>query len=362
MRVIPSFLAGFAVFAFALASGVRAETPGWYMGMESGWSHLSDPSSTPTVGAGSLGSFTARPSEGYAVGGKFGYSGVFLPDLRAEGELVYRSNNLSSVSGPFLGPTSTMHAATGSIDSFGLMANLIYDFKNTTPWTPYIGGGVGAAALEVINAGVPSMSSVTVRDTEWEFAYQAIAGVSYTFNRNWSASLDYRYFATLDPTFHTTIAGLPASAKTQYSTHNVMVGFTYHFAPLLPPPHAAPAAPVAQPASIPPPPPQTFIVYFDFDRSNLTADGARVVQDAAAAFKTTGFATVTVTGHTDLAGTQLYNLALSKRRADTVRAELVKDGVPTNLIVESWHGKESPAVPTADGVREARNRRVEIVL
>jgi outer membrane protein OmpA-like peptidoglycan-associated protein len=40
----------------------------------------------------------------------------------------------------------------------------------------------------------------------------------------------------------------------------------------------------------------------------------------------------------------------------------VRGGVPANAIVEAWHGKENPAVPTADGVREARNRRVELVL
>jgi outer membrane protein OmpA-like peptidoglycan-associated protein len=104
------------------------------------------------------------------------------------------------------------------------------------------------------------------------------------------------------------------------------------------------------------------VVYFEFDKSNLTPEGAKVVSDAAAAFKAGGSAQVAVAGYTDLAGTQKYNLALSKRRADTVRAALVKNGVPDNVIVESWHGKENPAVPTPDGVREPRNRRVEIAL
>ena len=49
------------------------------------------------------------------------------------------------------------------------------------------------------------------------------------------------------------------------------------------------------------------------------------------------------------------------RRADTVRAALVRDGVPDNVIAEAWRGKENPAVPTPDGVRDRRNRRVEIV-
>ena len=79
-------------------------------------------------------------------------------------------------------------------------------------------------------------------------------------------------------------------------------------------------------------------------------------------FKSTGSAKIMLTGYTDLAGTQQYNLGLSKRRADTVAVALVKEGVPKAAIVEAWRGKENPAVPTADGVKEPRNRRVEIVL
>ena len=54
--------------------------------------------------------------------------------------------------------------------------------------------------------------------------------------------------------------------------------------------------------------------------------------------------------------------AASKRRTDAVHAQLVRDGVPDNVIHESWHGKENPRVPTPDGVREPQNRRVEIML
>ena len=130
--------------------------------------------------------------------------------------------------------------------------------------------------------------------------------------------------------------------------------------PSTPPPAAA--APPPPPPAAPPPVPKQFIVYFEFDRYNLTPEGARVVQDAASAYKATGSARVAVAGYTDLAGTQQYNIGLSKRRADTVRGALVRAGVPDGVIAESWHGKENPAVPTPDGVREPRNRRVEIAL
>jgi len=125
-----------------------------------------------------------------------------------------------------------------------------------------------------------------------------------------------------------------------------------------PPPAAPPPAPAAAPA---PPQSRLFVVYFNYDKSDLTADGQKVVDEATAYYKQKGSAQVKIDGYTDLSGTQAYNLGLSKRRADTVRAAMVKGGVPANAIVSAWHGKENPAVPTADGVREARNRRVEIV-
>ena len=153
------------------------------------------------------------------------------------------------------------------------------------------------------------------------------------------------------------------SQTTQYHTNNIMVGLAYHFVPAPPPPPPMAAAPPPPPPAAPPPmTPKQFVVYFEFNKSDLTPEGAKVVQDAAAAYKATGSAKVVVAGYTDLAGTQQYNLGLSKRRADTVHAALVKAGVPDGAIAEAWHGKENPAVPTPDGVREPRNRRVEIIL
>lgn len=147
----------------------------------------------------------------------------------------------------------------------------------------------------------------------------------------------------------------------QFSAVIVAVALSLGACKNLPPPPPAAAAPAAAPAPAPAPSPRLFIVYFNFDKFDLTADGQRVIDDAVAAFKRTGSVQVKVDGYTDAAGTQQYNIGLSHRRADTVRTALVRGGVPANAIVEAWHGKENLAVPTADGVREARNRRVEIV-
>jgi outer membrane protein OmpA-like peptidoglycan-associated protein len=119
--------------------------------------------------------------------------------------------------------------------------------------------------------------------------------------------------------------------------------------------------PAAAPAMAPAPP-RTFLVFFDFDRYNLTPDARRVIEAAAASYKATGSARIDVSGFTDLAGTQAYNLRLSQRRADAVAGYLMKQGVPKNVMDVKWFGKEHPRVPTPDGVREPQNRRVEIMM
>jgi outer membrane protein OmpA-like peptidoglycan-associated protein len=142
----------------------------------------------------------------------------------------------------------------------------------------------------------------------------------------------------------------------------IRVGLTYRFAP--PPPAPPPAAPMpaAAPAPAPPPQARTFLVFFDFDRYNLTPDARRVIDAAVAGYRSTGSARVEVSGYTDLAGTQAYNLRLSQRRADAVANYMMRQGVPKNVMDLKWFGKEHPRVPTADGVREPQNRRVEIVM
>ncbi len=125
---------------------------------------------------------------------------------------------------------------------------------------------------------------------------------------------------------------------------------------------APPPVPAAQPAPPPPAQAQTFVVYFDFDKSDLTPEARSIILQAATVYKQTGAVNLKVDGYTDLAGTAKYNIGLSKRRADAVRAELVRDGVPNNAVNEAWHGKDNPAVPTPDGVRESRNRRATIML
>jgi OmpA family len=105
-----------------------------------------------------------------------------------------------------------------------------------------------------------------------------------------------------------------------------------------------------------------FVVFFDTDEATLTPEGARVVDQAAEAYREAGGARIAVTGHTDTTGPADHNLELSLRRAEVVTEELMRQGVPEADITTLGRGEEDLLVPTADGVSEPRNRRVEIVV
>ena len=128
------------------------------------------------------------------------------------------------------------------------------------------------------------------------------------------------------------------------------------------PPAPPPPPPAARPVAPPPAVPQKFLVFFDFDRSAVRADALRIVQEAAEYAKKNGKAVIHTNGHTDRAGSDVYNLALSERRAKAVQAELLKLGFTATQIVISAKGESENLVPTGDDVREPQNRRVEIVM
>ena len=108
--------------------------------------------------------------------------------------------------------------------------------------------------------------------------------------------------------------------------------------------------------------PANYTVYFYFDKSVINPAGQAVINDVLADAAKHAPSSVSVTGHADRAGPEDYNMALSLRRADAVRSALIAGGVSADKITVAGRGESEPAVPTADGVREAKNRRVEIIL
>lgn len=103
-------------------------------------------------------------------------------------------------------------------------------------------------------------------------------------------------------------------------------------------------------------------VLFGHDRESFGEDGVLALTRAAAATAAEGYAAATVIGHTDTVADAEYNLALSQRRADAVRRELIARGVAPGAVVTAAAGQGALAVPTGDGVSEPANRRVVIEL
>ena len=103
-------------------------------------------------------------------------------------------------------------------------------------------------------------------------------------------------------------------------------------------------------------------MFFDWDKANLTDRARQIVSEAAANSTKVQYTRLEVNGYTDTSGTPKYNQGLSIRRAQSVAAELVKDGVPKSAIAIQGFGETHLLVPTGQGVREPQNRRVEIII
>ncbi len=103
-----------------------------------------------------------------------------------------------------------------------------------------------------------------------------------------------------------------------------------------------------------------YLVFFDFDSSKVDQGGASVLDSVAAEIAKQNISSVNVIGHADTSGSKKYNKRLSMKRANAVRESLVAHGVNANLLMVDSKGEDELMVPTADGVREPANRRVEI--
>jgi OOP family OmpA-OmpF porin len=332
-------LAALAILAAGSASAQVIHEKGPYVGAGLGL-NIQEDNIFPVSGVKRTNSYDPG-----AVGiGSFGYA--FGNSLRLEIEPGFRYNPVSSVNGA---------SGHGQSTIFSVMGNGIWDFDNFQmmgmPLVPHVGLGVGYAHIrDSASAGTVGFTGHTDA-----FAYQVIAGVEYAVTPALKIGLDYRYFAPQDASYK---RGNVITKVGDYDDHSILFTVRYSFGSPAPAPvQVAPAQVAAQPPATA----RNYTVYFDFDRSDITPDAKPILQRAANDSKT-GTTRVQVTGHTDRAGPDSYNQKLSERRAASVKAELIRDGVPANEIVTVGRGEADPAVPTPDGVREPRNRRVVIEL
>ncbi len=316
----------------------------------------------------------ARFSTGYVALASVGWG--FGNGLRLEGEGSYRLNEVSRVTvgqpsfifpqGSFniSGPLGGGRNIGGSVGNFALMANAFYDFN--LGWImPYVGAGIGVAFVDwdggraTASDGFGSTFGYRLNGNSTRFAYQGMVGAAIPIAAvpGLALTAEYRYFATtnarVNGTFVTPFEGTTrGSMSVPNQHHSLLVGVRYNFG-------RAPAVMAQDTAR---PPVNSYLVFFDFDRADLTPRAREILGQAAQASRSQRTTRVEVAGHADRSGTPQYNQGLSQRRANNTAAELVRLGVPRNAISVAAFGESRPLVPTADGVREPQNRRVEIVL
>ncbi len=320
--------ARFAALALVLPDRVHAQAmDGPYVNLGAGVSFLQNVILKPADGAGSLG---FAPGEAVAAGAGFGVGG----GLRLELEGDFANGRLRG------------GKAGGSGDLYGGFVNALYDFTTGTGFVPYLGVGAGYQLLALDSGGTETGSA---------FGYQGIAGLSYPVGLvpGLSLTAEYRLVGMVSPPSYdrSTSSALFASGPTVSNVfdHQALLGLRYAFG--TPPPLPSPDLPA--PASPPPAAShtRTYLVFFDWDRADLSGRARQIVAEAAEASRQVPATRIEVSGYTDASGTQTYNQSLSVRRAQTVEAELVRDGVAAADIAIRGFGEQKPL-----------NRRVEIVL
>jgi outer membrane protein OmpA-like peptidoglycan-associated protein len=235
------------------------------------------------------------------------------------------------------------------------------------PVFPYVGAGGGyqfTSTRLYSGTGIGGLAATSA--VKGEAAFDLIAGLSFPIDAVPGLSLTAEYRFMMTPGSYNegfSILGAPAEGRIhigQETTNSFFAGVRYAlFPPAPPPPAMTPPPPTAMPVV---PPTKTYLVFFDWDKYNLTPRATQIIAEAASDSHTSATTTISVSGYTDTSGTPVYNQGLSERRAKAVAAQLVTDGVPMSEIEIHAYGETHLLVPTGPGVREPQNRRVEIVL
>ncbi len=344
---------------------------GLYIGAGAGGNLLQDetvkritPNGPANFGRGSNLKFEVGPivlgSIGYGLGN----------GLRFELEGSVRDNKLRRFNAG-----TRVTSAGGDEYKYGAFINALYDLDLSgfgipfLPANPYvgIGGGYVHDKFSNVRISAPRQLLRSTGQTD-DLGYQAIAGFAfplYDAVPGLALTAEYRFMGQVDNRsfksqyFANTVSTGPRlKLQPDDYNHSILIGIRYAFNVPTPAPAPAPApVPVVQPA-----PARTYLVFFDWDRADLTDRARQIITEAAAASTRVQTTRIDVQGNADRSGTPAYNQRLSLRRAQVVAAELVRHGVPKQEIDIQAFGDTRPLVPTAAGVREPQNRRVEIIL
>ncbi|MBR2124937.1 MAG: OmpA family protein [Acetobacter sp.] len=330
---------------------------------------------TPANGA-AVPKFSLRHNTGFTGFGSFGWG--FGNGLRAEVEGNYNFSHVN-FGAHYIGPGQA-GGYHNTDESYGAFVNVLYDidlkhFGINSPVTPFLGVGGGYLWQRYNNVTNSQMkpSGYAINGTNGGFAWQGIVGAAIdTGLPGLQVTAQYRMIGQpgsfMDGAYQYGTDGGHANFDQRWN-HQFILGLRYAFDTAPPAPPAPPPPPAARPVVAPAPlPARSYLVFFDWDKYTLTTRARQIVAEAAQASTHVRVTRIEVNGYTDNSAArpgpagQKYNLGLSIRRAKSVKAELVRDGVPASVIDIHGYGEAHPLVPTGPNTREPQNRRVEIIL
>ena len=256
-------LAGAALAAVFAATGASAQDTGWYGAVDLG-QHWPEGMETATTN-GSAYRWNFNQANDWAGFARLGYQ--FDANWRVEMEGGYRPGDLDSVRGntanAVLGlctpgvvrsaGASACGAPTGDMQSYSLMANLIYDIAPDAVISPFIGGGVGINHVKLetlgqfsnvpgaINAANPAYQNLTISDADTTVSWQLLGGLAWQATDRLNVDMTYRYIGGAEHEFKSTgsHALQPGIFVGEYQDQSVTVGLRYSFAAPPPPPPTA---------------------------------------------------------------------------------------------------------------------------
>lgn len=344
------------------SSPALASDTGWFVGIGNGVSLPADVTAKWKNAGTTLRTTDFGFSPTWRGTASFGYAFDF--GIRLEGEFGYTHPSFDDNSANLLGVSSASFRVRQGL------ANVFYDVPLSRNWLLNLGVGAGYGWTAIIRDDA-------VGSTAEALTGQLIAGLTYRLTDTMDIQFDYRYVAVHGLSYKDA-GGAGVDANVNWAgSHNLMLTVRLFFdntpnqvrrqesapppMPYIPPP--APASPPPR-ASAPvlAAPITVFVVYFDFNKSQLDESARTIIAAAVKTAKTNGWVKVLVTGHTDTVGTQSYNTRLSTARARAVREEMIRDGMDGTSITILGAGWFDPVVSTGPSQREPRNRRAVISL
>jgi opacity protein-like surface antigen len=353
--------------------------PGFYLGANVGGGFGN---TTISNNATDFTSNSKLNSSGPVGGIQGGYNWIFAPNWLAGIEADFDGSGIGNRNSAqfhtFPDGATSFGQVSRSMEWLGTVRGRIGYSLFQPGWLTYVTGGFAYGEVQTrAFANITGANFPTLGLTNQNFGFNASksgvqtgwtvgAGEEIPLAPQFSLQLQYLYtnlgsFSLNLPATspNPRVAALISAGKNNISVDNnsniFRIGINYHF--YVPPP---PPAPVAIPAP-PPPAPKVFIVFFDWDKDVITPEGEAIIQQAADAYKSGAPVQLQVTGYTDRSGSPGYNQRLSERRANNVARALAALGVPRDQMIVAGRGENDNRVPTAPGVREPQNRRVEIV-